>query len=196
VKALTLYQPWASLVALGVKTIETRSWSTDFRGPLAIHAGKKRPQHCLTVGQWQVLDQADGVVRLAGPPLYDLGTMPPLPLGAVVATCVLADVVPIVAHVGQAPRGRYVQPLDTGGRSTARVSELWLCNQSTTGPERITERNITDQRPYGDFTPGRYALLLEGIQAVDPPIPWRGRQGLWNLPPEVEHGLQARGAKL
>jgi hypothetical protein len=40
-KALTLIQPWATLVALGEKQIETRSWDTKYRGPLAIHAGKK-----------------------------------------------------------------------------------------------------------------------------------------------------------
>lgn len=40
-KALTLHQPWASLIAAGVKTIETRSWSTRYRGPLAVHAGKR-----------------------------------------------------------------------------------------------------------------------------------------------------------
>jgi len=37
-KALTLTQPWASLVALGEKKIETRSWYTSYRGPLAIRA--------------------------------------------------------------------------------------------------------------------------------------------------------------
>lgn len=39
-KALTLTQPWATLVAIGAKRFETRSWSTTYRGPLAIHAGK------------------------------------------------------------------------------------------------------------------------------------------------------------
>ena len=38
-KALTLSQPYATLLALGQKRIETRSWSTSFRGPLLIHAG-------------------------------------------------------------------------------------------------------------------------------------------------------------
>lgn len=42
-KALTLTQPWATLVALGAKTIETRSWHTCYRGPLAIHAAKGFP---------------------------------------------------------------------------------------------------------------------------------------------------------
>ena len=39
-KALTLTQPWATLVAIGAKQWETRSWSTPYRGPLAIHAAK------------------------------------------------------------------------------------------------------------------------------------------------------------
>jgi hypothetical protein len=40
VKALTLWQPWATLVAIGAKHIETRSWPTQYRGPIAIHAAK------------------------------------------------------------------------------------------------------------------------------------------------------------
>lgn len=40
-KALSLYQPWATLMAIGSKQIETRHWSTKYRGPLAIHAAKK-----------------------------------------------------------------------------------------------------------------------------------------------------------
>ena len=40
VRAISLTQPWATLVAIGAKTIETRSWGTSYRGPLAIHASK------------------------------------------------------------------------------------------------------------------------------------------------------------
>jgi hypothetical protein len=39
-KALTLHQPWATLIADGWKEIETRDWYTGYRGPLAIHAAK------------------------------------------------------------------------------------------------------------------------------------------------------------
>lgn len=39
-KALSLWQPWASLLAAGVKRYETRSWSTMHRGILAVHAAK------------------------------------------------------------------------------------------------------------------------------------------------------------
>ena len=40
-KALTIWQPWASLIAAGLKRYETRSWATDYRGLLAIHAAKR-----------------------------------------------------------------------------------------------------------------------------------------------------------
>ena len=40
IKCLSLWQPWGSLVAKGVKRHETRHWSTEYRGPIAIHAAK------------------------------------------------------------------------------------------------------------------------------------------------------------
>lgn len=39
--ALSIKQPWTELILLGRKTIEVRSWSTDYRGLLALHTGKK-----------------------------------------------------------------------------------------------------------------------------------------------------------
>jgi len=38
-KVLTLKQPWASLVANGYKEYEFRSWKTNYRGEIYIHAG-------------------------------------------------------------------------------------------------------------------------------------------------------------
>jgi hypothetical protein len=37
-KAISLLQPWATLVVIGAKKIETRSWSTPYRGRILIHA--------------------------------------------------------------------------------------------------------------------------------------------------------------
>jgi activating signal cointegrator 1 len=42
-KALSLYQPWATAIMLGNKKIETRSWRTNFTGRIAIHAAKTFP---------------------------------------------------------------------------------------------------------------------------------------------------------
>jgi len=76
-KAISLWQPWASAIALGHKSIETRGWSTKYRGPLAIHAAKR----------WTRAEREFAAEERA------LGRMPErLPLGAVVATCDLVDV--------------------------------------------------------------------------------------------------------
>jgi hypothetical protein len=40
-KAISLKQPWANLVAAGKKTIETRKWSTKYRGDLIICSSQK-----------------------------------------------------------------------------------------------------------------------------------------------------------
>jgi hypothetical protein len=47
-KAISLLQPWASLIMLGYKSYETRSWATKHRGPLAIaaSAGKQGREAC------------------------------------------------------------------------------------------------------------------------------------------------------
>jgi len=39
-KALSVKQPWANLIASGEKTIETRTWGTGYRGDLLIVSGK------------------------------------------------------------------------------------------------------------------------------------------------------------
>lgn len=40
-KAITVQQPWAGLLVLGIKRYETRSWNTKHRGRIAIHSSAK-----------------------------------------------------------------------------------------------------------------------------------------------------------
>jgi hypothetical protein len=40
-KALTIKQPWAGLIISGVKDIENRSWKTNYRGRIYVHAAQK-----------------------------------------------------------------------------------------------------------------------------------------------------------
>lgn len=81
-KALSLTQPWASLVASGAKRIETRSWSTSYRGRVAIHASKGFPLDC------RVLCSTQPFLR----ELTRAGlSVPEMPLGAIVATATLAE---------------------------------------------------------------------------------------------------------
>lgn len=40
-KALSLWQPWASLWACGRKRFETRDWFTTYSGPILVHAARR-----------------------------------------------------------------------------------------------------------------------------------------------------------
>ncbi len=45
---ISLWEPWASAIAVGIKASETRGWSTNYRGQIAIHAAKTT-QHALFI---------------------------------------------------------------------------------------------------------------------------------------------------
>jgi len=45
-RALSCYHPWALLMALGEKTVETRSYPVAYRGPLVICSTKQTPRRC------------------------------------------------------------------------------------------------------------------------------------------------------
>lgn len=85
-RAISLWQPWATAAALGSKRIETRHWATAYRGPLLIHAAKR----CNKTEMRDYASQPAWLNALQLPsaagPLWEL-----LPLGAVVAVCNLAD---------------------------------------------------------------------------------------------------------
>lgn len=69
-KAITISQPFASLIASGEKWCENRTWPTSYRGPLAIHAGK-------------------------GTQYLDRDELRDYPTGCVVAVCHLIACVPV-----------------------------------------------------------------------------------------------------
>ena|ERR1043166_1712591 len=81
VKALSLWQPWASAVSINAKRIETRSWWTPYRGRLAIHAAKKDTPELREFFTWKACEP----VRRVFPRFDDL------PLGAIIATCRLVE---------------------------------------------------------------------------------------------------------
>jgi hypothetical protein len=99
VQALTLTEPWATLVAVGAKQIETRHWRTPYRGLLAIHAAKGFPdwaqQYCLLEPFRSVLTEQTKI-RI----IWDKarGRAPEdrtdFPLGKVIAICRLRNIIP------------------------------------------------------------------------------------------------------
>jgi hypothetical protein len=80
-------QPFASLIVLGAKHYETRSWPTDYRGPLAIHASKRLLDHALALF---LQEPFHSVLRAAS---YRFST--DLPRGLVLGTVDLLDCIPV-----------------------------------------------------------------------------------------------------
>ena len=153
-KAITIWQPWASAIALGDKCFETRGWSTDYRGPIAIHAAAKAPTKDIIdlfnykyawgetsfdlklekVGNEKILS----IVNFSfGEPHYTYA-----PLGDIIAIADLIDCVKITKEF----------------RGNLPNMELTL----------------------GDYRLGRYAWKLENVKKLDKPIPYKGQQWLWN----------------
>lgn len=149
-KALTITQPWATLVAIGAKRIETRSWSTSYRGPLAIHAAKGFPtwakESCEEDLFWAAL--------MANYPSWErtFVNIPStvLPMGRVVATCNLVDVLPMEA--------------------TGCLPGVF---------DDYPELDTPQERAFGDYAPGRFAWVLEGAVKLHEPIPAKGALRLW-----------------
>ena len=82
-KAITLWQPWASLIAIGAKKYETRSWPTNYRGLLAIHAAAKAPKTEMELCE---IEPFKSSLRRAG-----IISANELPLGSVIAIANLVD---------------------------------------------------------------------------------------------------------
>lgn len=92
-KALTLWQPWATLVAIGAKRIETRSWPTDYRGPLAIHAATRFPREAKELCDIQPFRAA--LLEAGYGNDIHVVVSSRLPRGVIVATCELVGIVRI-----------------------------------------------------------------------------------------------------
>jgi activating signal cointegrator 1 len=91
-KALSLWQPWASLVALREKRYETREWTTNHRGYLAIHATSKMPPYWLGASRHteKFRNELADVFNVRRE--YDVFAAKKLPLGAVLCIVNLVDI--------------------------------------------------------------------------------------------------------
>jgi activating signal cointegrator 1 len=113
-KALTIYQPWASLECRGLKGTETRAWPTRYRGPLVIHAGRKWDRYL----QERQAELHQYLVRCGG-----FGLPCELPRGVILGVCDLVDCLRVTEQnetlfaeferiAGDLSLGRYVWVLE------------------------------------------------------------------------------------
>jgi hypothetical protein len=159
-KALSLWNPWAALVRLGQKRVETRSWPTSYRGPLAIHATRTWTKALYDVCRGEPFATAlrSGGVKV---PVWSGGCLPrpvAMSFGAIVAVARLTDCIP----TGQVARRQTDSEQNLSGWLGVHV-----------GPTEYA---------FGDFSPGRFAWLLEDIRPLPRPVPCAGARQLWDVP--------------
>lgn len=149
-RQLSLTQPWATLMAIGAKRIETRSWRTSYTGEVAIHAALGL--HGFPCHSTANADREEA--------LSDLCSTPPF-LEA------------LEGHYGQffrtgmLPRGAIVA-----------VGTLIACEPVESVMVVDGDGTLERERAFGDYSPGRYAWLFGDVHQLVAPYPVRGRQGL------------------
>lgn len=146
-RVLTLRQPWASLIAAGYKTVETRGQATKVRGRIAIHAGMSADiAACEAFGD-------DGV------------------RGRIVATATMTDCIPILDQDAELPTAwmRHIARNHTG--------QLWLWNGMDHNGASWKIEPLSAQQDFGDFRPGRFGWILENVERLETPVPFSGGQG-------------------
>ena len=174
-RALSLTQPWASLMASDAKRYETRDWRTRERGWIAIAASKGFPPEerslCLTEPFRDAILEA-GYSKIAPSLGGSTGrTSPPyLPLGAVVCLVKLVDCIATAAEGAE---------------------------------RRLTRRPAVDPAPneqaFGNYSPGRHVFITRGVLRLPSPVPVErvegsvlragGALGFYTLSPRCEEAI-------
>lgn len=159
-KAISLWQPWASAMAVGSKLNETRHWSTKYRGPLVIHAAKRmvKDEMICTACSWRWCAALSplGVAMGDDTPLWDR-----LPFGALIAIGNLVDVV-------------RTEDITLGEIETMRYR-----------PDDKVKNTGWNERLMGNYDLERFAWRFEDIRPLPEPIPFKGGQGFFNVPDEL-----------
>ena len=138
-KAITVLQPWAWLLATGKKRCETRSWKTNYRGEILIHAGKKNMTNIMRQTFFEAM-----YMKQAG----------------VFNTEMITE-----AIIGKA--------------------NLVNCVRIDEAIHRLIREQHIEEDAFGNFSPERYAWVMENPVLFGTPIPARGYQGLWTWEGEL-----------
>lgn len=157
-RAISVHQPWASLIAGGFKTLETRTWIPPFIGEIAIHAVAAIPNYA-----WEMVANNRMFTEALQAMGHD-GTMQDLPLGAVIALATI-EAAGVVDHLS----------MDHNFSGTLYWRDYRL-QESQRRVTRLSPRELA----FGDFAVGRSIWELRDVRPLPIPIPARGRQGIWN----------------
>lgn len=153
IHALTLTEPWGTLIATGAKVNETRTWPARSRqsnafytGPLAIHLSRRMDEEVC------YLDPFAQALHEAGyhpdPRRHPKGNSWALPLGNVIAL--------------------------------AWLSQVWHINDQT---KQLLPKPGTRERTFGNYQPNRYVWTFSCVYRLSSPIPAKGALGIWQWTP-------------
>lgn len=165
-KALTVWQPWASLIIAGAKPYEFRGWKAPrslIGQRIVIHAAAKKMDRDETLDLYRLrqLRDRDDQARLAW-----------------AETCLHADQAEMIllkAFSGDLPMG--------AGLGTAVIGE------PRPGPEIAEEFGVPRANDSGRDEHANWGWPMLDIEAWPEPIPMRGAQGFWNWPTPQAGGL-------
>lgn len=158
-KVLSVTQPWASLIAIGAKKIETRSWPTKFRGRIAIHASKRFTSDDKDTCNFDPFRNALGEAYGWNPKCFKgVHLVDPnvLPTGVILCTAELYD-----------------------------CQSIWYSPDIQNTRDWVYDI-LEKERAFGDFSAGRFGWFLRDVRPLPEPIPAKGSLGLWDFDvPEV-----------
>jgi hypothetical protein len=179
-RGFTILQPYAQLIAAGAKRYETRSRATNYRGLIAIHAGKQFYPFGGGYTGDRFLNAVTDALGLHG--VYDTETEKDVlrrvedatPLGAIVAVAELTQCWKIEGHwaMDSIEKRPYANILLNDGAPFRTLRD----------PEIM----------FGDYRAGRYAYELANVRKLTEPLSYRGQQGFWTIPPGVEAEIMRR----
>jgi hypothetical protein len=176
-KAISLWQPWASLIACGAKPYETRHWAPPkelIGQPVAIHAAKKIDKEAALFAQDLMYGQHQpGGFELADKLDATMKGVPDEMMGIFGQTCMPVGCVVCIARLDAA--FQLGEPAEDTAAPGARVVRRLTSRQM---PECFTVRYDN----FGDYAPGRWAWLFRDVRPLIPPPPAVGHQGFFELP--------------
>lgn len=198
---LTVDQPWATLIVRGIKEWETRGcplagpmrpegvrplpgFRVDRGERIAIHAAARRVGMVIgQIGDFHIRrghhDMDDQIIHAMQPD----GAWSNLPRGAIVGTVAVTDVVSICED-GCISTPPHIFIDDFDGNLKLEYARRPALGESD-------RESIEDQRPYGDWSPERFAYRLVDPVMFDTPIPCKGAQGVWRLPDDIAAQVEA-----
>jgi hypothetical protein len=156
-------------MAIGAKKIETRSWSTTYRGWLAIHASKGG------LGKRELAEQLSApgfALALAGEQLQ---------FGMIVAVAKLVDCAPMCQCDECDGYGGWYE----GSPIKTTCPKCWGLGVGPRG-YLLTQQ----EHAFGNYEPGRYAWVTDKLGRLPEPIPYKARQGLYPLDQATTAAIQ------